>query len=62
MWFVDARRIEEYNLAFVVRMDAEDPVPRRLCFVGSDGDFLFDSVIDQRRFADVWSADDSDKS
>ena len=51
MWFVDARRIEEYNLAFVVRMDAEDAVARRLGLIGNDRDFMLDDAVDECRLA-----------
>ena len=58
---VDARRIEEDDLTFVVRMDAEDAVARRLGLIGDNRDFVFDDMVDERRLADIRAADDGDE-
>lgn len=59
---VDARRVEEDDLAFVIRMDAEDAVARRLCLIGDDRDFMLDDAVDECRLANIRAADDGDET
>ena len=62
LWLVDARRVEEDDLTFVVRMDAEDAVARRLGLIGDDRDFMLDDAVDECRLADIRAADDGDET
>ena len=57
---VDARVIDENDLAFVGRVDAQDADPRRLRLVGDDGDFLAEQAVEQGGFSDVRPADEGD--
>ena len=59
---VDARRVEEDDLTFVVRMDTEDAVARRLGLIGDNRDFMLDDAVDECRLADIRAADDGDET
>ena len=59
---VDPRRVEEDDLAGLVRMDAEDAVARRLGLIGDDRDLMLDDAVDECRLADIRAADDGDET
>ncbi len=57
---VDARRIDEDDLAAGRGLDSQDGVARSLGLVGGDGQLHAEDAVQQGRFADVGPADDGD--
>src|SRR6185437_8905179 len=55
---VNARRVDEDDLPAGAVVDAGDAVPRRLRLGRDDGQLLADDPVEQRRLADVGSAQD----
>ncbi len=58
---VQSRRIDENDLAALFRHDALNAISRGLRFGGDDGDLLTNKPVEQRGFARIWPADDSDE-
>ena len=56
------RGIDENVLGVVLREYAVDAVARGLRFFRGDRDFLPDELVHQRGFADVWTANDGNKT
>src|ERR1700723_1600468 len=61
-WLVDARRVDQNNLRVFAVENALDAIASGLRFGGDDGDFLADEGFDERGFARVESAYDSDET
>jgi hypothetical protein len=59
---VDARGVDEHDLAGGARADAENPVPRGLGLVGDDRDLLADEPVEERGFASVGPPHERDQS
>ncbi len=56
-WLQQAGRVHEDGLVMLIRVDAQEPLSRRLCLVSDDTESLADQVIEQRGFPDVRQAD-----
>ncbi len=59
---VNARSVDEDDLAFGAGDDALDAIAGGLRLGSDDGNFLADVMIQQRGFAGVWTADDGDEA
>ena len=59
---VQARSIDEHDLAALLRHDALNAIARGLRFRCNDGDLLSDQVIQQRGFSRVGAADNGHKA
>src|SRR6185369_15482480 len=59
---VKAGRVDENDLTFGSGNDALDAVAGGLRLGGDDGDFLADEAVEERGFAGVRAADDSDEA
>jgi hypothetical protein len=59
---MNARSVNQNNLTLRLRDDALNPEAGGLWFVGNGGNLLSDKLIQQRRLACVWSADEGDVS
>jgi hypothetical protein len=59
---VQAWRIDENNLAALLRHDTLNAISRSLRLGSNDGDLLTDQLIDQRGLASVGSADNGNKA
>ncbi len=56
------RRVDEHGLIRAAIQHAEHALARRVRLVGDDAELLADERVQQRRFADVRSADDRDEA
>ena len=59
---MNARSVNQNNLTLRLRDDALNSEAGGLWFVGDRGNLLTHELIQQRRLACVWSADESDVS
>ncbi len=59
---VQSGRVDEHNLAALLRHDALDAVSCGLRLGCDDGDLLADQVIEQRRFAGIGAADNGNEA
>src|SRR2546426_452194 len=57
-WLVNARSIDENDLAIVACDDSLDAVPGRLRFVRNGRDLFADEAVEQRRLARVRASDE----
>ena len=62
MLVLEARRIDENQLAAAGRQNPRDAVPGRLGAAGSDADLLSDDMVEQGGLADIRPAHDGDIS
>ena len=55
---MDARVVNKDDLSFVRCLDAKDAGSCGLRFIGDDGHFMAENVVEERRFPRIWASDE----
>jgi hypothetical protein len=55
-------RIQKDNLGLLRMVHSDNPISGRLGFIGHNGNLLIENTIQKRRFSDICSSNNSNKS